>query len=221
MKSSNSNSKLCWFLASVLIPLQPSSHWKSYDYSKQKSNTVIWEQKQLKISVDQSSSPLVYSLPEPISLTEVLIKADYHGSFQKIPTNKTQGKRGADDFVLRFGLIFKGQNRLNWLQRQMAPDWLLAMEKQLPKNLGIKKVLFISTCQQQKLVGQKHSHFFNSLLEQECVTKLDKPGEFQLQKKFPSAQEIIGFWIASDGDDLKSKFELTIKSIEVNYNKKP
>ena len=104
---------------------------------------------------------------------------------------------------------------MSWMQRQMAPNWLVEMEKSLPKKWGISEVYFLTTCRQKKLVGKIREHFFNSMLKQKCVLHLSKPGPVNFSQSMDFKENILGLWIASDGDNLKQKFDLTIEKIEL------
>jgi hypothetical protein len=207
-------------LAMILIPLEESSQWKPFLFSNVAPNKVEFQDKQLKISVNNSASPLLYALKKPLWLESFLVKAKIEGDFPELKCSGVQGFKKCDDFILRFGLIVQGEKRLNWIQRQLAPEWLVEMEKQVPKAMGIEKVRFYSTCRQKKRLNEIRKHYMSSKFEEECITFLEGSKEFQLQKKLAQPVKVIGLWVGSDGDDLNESFELKIEAIQLNDNKK-
>ena len=204
-----------------MIPLGPSPQWNHYQFSGIAPNSVQWQSDQIRIEVDQTASPLLYTLKNEVLVKTLNVKAQILAPFPKIPTNRAQGQRNADDYILRFGLIVKGDDRLSWLQRRLAPSWLVEMEKQLPEKWGIEKVMFFTTCRQKKLLNQERSHFLSSKFAEKCVTFLEREGAFEIDVALGNPENVIGLWIGSDGDDLKSKFQLILEKIQLNYSKTP
>ncbi len=220
MKNSDSKKWTLSLFATFLIPLGPSERWKNYTFSDIKPNKVTFSEEAVTLMVNHSASPLLYNLPETLDTTSVQVKATLKDSLQPLPQGAQQGEKNYDDFILRVGLILKGDDRLSWLQRRVAPAWLIEMEKQLPEDIGIDKVLFYTTCRQKQLVNKKRNHFLSSKLEEKCVTLLDGTGEFEISVNLEKPKKVVGIWLASDGDDLKQKFQLQIHKIELNYSKK-
>ncbi len=220
MKNSDSRKWSLSLLATFLIPLGPSDRWKNYTFNDIKPNQVAFTEKAVTLTVDNSASPLLFNLPETLNTTSIRVSASLQGALRPIPQGSQQGEKKFDDFVLRVGLILKGDERLSWLQRRVAPNWLIEMENQLPAGVGIDKVLFYTTCRQKPLLNKKRSHFLSSKLEEKCVTLIDGPGDFEISVDLNVPEKVVGLWLASDGDDLKQKFQLQINKIEINYNKK-
>ncbi len=219
MKNSNKGRKYLPLWATLLIPLSPSSQWKNYQFNNIKPNSVTFSKAALRIQVNQSASPLLYSLSET-EVESIKVKAKVNETLKPLPKTAIQGEKGFDDFILRFGLIVKGDERLSWLQRRIAPNWLIEMEKQLPSDVGIKKVLFFTTCRQKAQLNKQRSHFLSSVLQETCVTLVESKGPFVIDVVLPAAENVVGLWLASDGDDLANRFTLEIEEILLNYNKK-
>ena len=59
-------------------------------------------------------------------------------------------------------------------------------------------------------IGGINPHFMNKKLQETCVSHLTQPGSFQIKKEFDREFEVLGLWVAADGDQLKNKFELKI-----------
>ena len=204
--------------AVMAIPVTtPGPDWHPYKYNNIKNNRIQHTQEALEIHVDQSASPLIYPFDRPIVVHGFSLEADLIGSPPKIPKDKQQGEKGFDDFVLRLGFIIKGENRLSFAQRWLAPQWLVDMEALLSNGMGIKEISFMTTCLQKANLGKKRQHSFNKKLKEHCIFHLEKEGPFQLNHNFKKPLTSLGLWISSDGDDTKSRFQLRIKSLNIHH----
>lgn len=206
---------LLW--VAMVLPMGQSDVWKRVDYANIPAHQVTRESTTMRIQIENSASPIVHTFHKPVWVTGVDVDASVKGSLIQIPKGIKQGQKSADDAVLRLGLIVRGDKKLNWLQRKIAPRWLLKLEKLMPQNYGINHVQFISTCLQKDLLHKKRTHYLDSSLKEECVTLLEKVGPFTLSKKWTQPLQVLGVWIATDGDDTQSRFELKINSIEISH----
>ena len=186
--------------------------WTSLSYRNIPANTVSASPAGLRIAVDRSAGPLVYRLPAPAEVKGFTVRAHWQGELN-VPPGETQGDKGADDFVLRFGLVEAGEQTLNWLQRRIAADWILELFRLAPKGSGVKKIDFYSTTQQAALLGRSRTHPLSDLLHETWITQLDGTGRFELTHSFSAPVRTLGLWISSDGDDTGATFELVIESI--------
>ena len=198
----------------VNIPLD-SQTWRLIDFGKIATNKLHHSEKSMTISVNESASPIVHQFKTPQKITGFKVRASLKTPLAKIPDGKTQGQSNADDFILRFGLIAKGNTKLGWIERQMAPAWLLEMEKMAPQGMGVESVYFYSTCRDQRLFKKPRQNPMHSSLKEECLAFLTAKGAFVLQKQLDTPIEAIGLWIAADGDNLKQSFELEIQEIQL------
>ncbi len=194
-----------------------SESWKIVDYGKIPAHLVSFADTSMQIQVQKSAAPIVYPFEKPLFVTGVQVQSSVSGALPHLPKGLQQGQKGADDATLRLGLIVRGDKKLNWFQRKIAPRWLLELEKLMPQNYGIRHVQFISTCQQRELLHKKRTHYLDSSLKEECVTFLEKAGPFTLSKKWTQPLQVLGVWIATDGDDTQSRFELNIHNIEISH----
>ena len=206
-----------WLFAFFLVPLESSQDWHQYNFKNIAPNVISHSSSGLKISVNQSASPLIFVFPKALSPQSLEIDAVFNGDLKIIPPNKSQGFKEHDDFLLRVGIIIEGRDRLNWFQRQLAPSWLADMEKMLPNNKGIDKVYFLTSCRQKKLLNKVRRHVLNTKLVEECVAYIKQNGSFKLKKSWSNSPKILGLWISSDGDDSQSRFEILIEKIKINY----
>jgi len=197
------------------VPVGELAAWKTLAFRNIAANTVTVNDEGLHIVVRKSASPLVYKLDAPLTVTGVTVEANWAGAL-KLPENTVQGEDGADDFVLKLGVVEAGDRKLNWLQRRIAADWLQQLFKLAPAGTGVRRINFLSTTQQQALVGSARVHPLNDLLYETRVTYLPSPGEFTMTYRFPEPVDVLGLWISADGDDTASNFDLQIRRITLH-----
>lgn len=196
----------------INIPLDDAKNWVQLAYRGLRPNGVEFDREAIRISVDQSASPLIYRLDQPVRLTGFSVKGSWQGRLQ-IPEDATQGVNSADDFVMKFGIVVAGDKRLNWFQKRIAAPWILRLYELAPDGGGISNIRFYSTTQQPELLGTSRTHPLSDLIFEERVLHLDSPGSFTLSKSFDEPTEALALWISSDGDDTGSTFEVAIDSI--------
>ena len=201
--------------AATEIPVSDLQRWTSLSFSSIPANTVSVQDGNLHIAVKQSASPLVYKLDEPLAVRSVAVKARWSGALN-IPPGAVQGEAGADDFILKLGIVEAGDRTLNWLQRRIAANWIQELFKLAPKGTGVERINFLSTTQQQNLLGSRRVHPLSDLLYESRITYLESPGEFEMVYQFAEPVVVLGLWISSDGDDTGSSFELSIERITLN-----
>jgi hypothetical protein len=201
--------------AAIEIPVSDRGQWTSLSFRNIPANTVTVDDGNLQISVNSSASPLVHKLNAPLAVTSVAVKARWSGKLN-IPQDAVQGESGADDFVLKLGIVEAGDRTLNWVQRRIAADWIQQLFKLAPKGTGVSRIHFLSTFQQQDLLGSQRIHPLSDLLYETRTTYLESPGEFEMVYQFEEPVEVLGLWISSDGDDTGSSFDLSIEQITLN-----
>ncbi len=201
--------------AATEIPVSDLRQWTILSYSSIPANTVAVEDGNLHIAVNKSASPLIYKLDEPLKVTSLTVKASWSGRLN-IPQNAVQGEAGADDFILKLGIVEAGDRTLNWLQRLIAADWIKQLFKLAPKGTGVERINFLSTTQQQNLIGTRREHPLNDLLFETRITWLEAQGGFEMEYQFEEPVVLLGLWISSDGDDTGSGFDLSIERITLN-----
>ncbi len=201
--------------AATEIPVSDLQQWTSLSYRNIPANTVAVVDGNLQISVNKSASPLIYKLDEPLAVMSLVVKARWSGKLN-IPQDAVQGDAGADDFILKFGIVEAGERTLNWLQRRTAADWIQRLFKLAPKGSGVERINFLSTTRQQNLLGSRRIHPLNDLLYETRITYLESPGEFEMVYQFEEPVVVLGLWISSDGDDTGSSFDLYIERITLN-----
>lgn len=205
--------------AFLIIPLNEPSGWTPFKFMNAQPNQVTFDKTGMNIKVNNSASPILYPFKEAHLIKKIELKAKFIGSLPKMNDKVRQGNGNYDDFILRFGLIYQGNDRLNWIQRQLAPTWLVDMEKLLPKAMGIKEVHFYTTCLQEKLLNKTRRHMLHDKFVEECILHLKEPGDFQIIKEITSPKAVIGLWVASDADEMGNQFTLQIQEIKLTTEK--
>lgn len=198
----------------VIIPLNVN-HWKQFEFRNIKPNIVTTTNQNgdhLKISVSESASPLIYKFEKPkkiksISVDATLLRGDLnlHGI--------SQGESGADDFILRVGLVAKGNQQLNFLQKIVAPLWIKELHRLGKDSTGIEKIYFYNVSSGD-LSWKDRVHPRSKLIAEKIVKKIDG-NKIQFNVNTDLEKEYLGLWISSDGDDSKSNFELQIDKIMI------
>jgi len=197
------------------VPVNSMDRWITLSFSSIEANEVSVRNDALLVKVDGSASPLVYQLDAPTAVTGVTVVASWTGELQ-VPEGLAQGEEGADDFVLKFGVVEAGEQTLNWLQRRVAADWIKQLFRLAPEGLGVERINFLSTTQDADLLGSTRIHPLSDLLYEQRVTYLEKSGEFELTQQFDDSVDVLGLWISADGDDTDSRFDLQIEQITLH-----
>lgn len=204
-------------VATVDIPVNDLTGWTSLSFDKITPNEVAIDSGALHIGVHGSASPLIYGFESPLRLTGITVVANWSGALD-IPAGLTQGDKNADDFVLKFGVVEAGDRTLNWLQQRIAADWIKQLFRLAPQDSGVRRINFLATTQQAKLVGSTRTHPLSELLAESRILHLQSPGRFEIKYEFPATVEALGLWISADGDDTGSIFDLHIERITLSTN---
>lgn len=197
------------------IPVSDLQQWTSLSFTRIPANSVAVVDGNLHISVNKSASPLIYEFDEPLVVTSLAVKARWSGTLN-IPQDAVQGEAGADDFILKLGIVEAGERTLNWLQRRIAADWVRQLFKLAPQGTGVERIHFLTTTQQHNLIGSHRTHPLNDLMYETRITYLESPDEFEMVYQFEEPVVVLGLWIAADGDDTGSSFDLFIERITLH-----
>jgi hypothetical protein len=205
------------------IPLnlldKPESHeqgWKIIHFQNKPPNKVKSDEDGLHIGVDSSADLLAYSFDEPMEVNGVLLQGSVTG-LPKIPEDKQQGDKQADDFAIRFGLVISGTKKLSRMDKYFASELVKRLCELVPKSQGIDHVLFLNLANDPPPEWQKRIHPIGKELirEQICIVK-NKPGDFVIKAIFPKPCTVLALCIICDGDDTKSKYLVNVNNIQLN-----
>lgn len=187
-------------------------NWHMVHYSKIKANIVIQKENNLEVSVDNSSSAIVYKFDQVEMIKQIQIMAKMQGFINYL--DKDPGSDHADDFPIRLGFILKGDKKLNFFQRIVAPNWLVELDKISAPLGGIDKVYnLIFYTNKPSFKHREHpssSYFYEEVAEQILNSKLEA------KHNFDQALPVIGIWLSSDGDNTSSKFTILIERVKIN-----
>ncbi len=187
------------------------SKWSLVTYSKIKPNTLKQRKMGLEIIVNNSSSALVYKFPQPVKIRNIKIKAQLKGNLNY--KRKAPGSKNADDFPLRLGIILKGKKTLNFIQKTIAPNWLIKLDKMASNHGGFKSIysLIFHT---NKPLFHKRKHPLSPYFIEQIGGKFNH-SKLNVLHSYKETYEIIGLWISSDGDDTNSSYKVIINELSV------
>ena len=195
----------------TVVPLDPEM-WKLISYDGIRPNQIKKLDKSMEIQVDSSAAPVVYKLKKPQKVTRVKFNALLEGKLKY--GNKKAGAKGADDFPLRVGLVVKGDKKLGTLKKWIAPDWVIELYNLAPKGEGIDKIYFLNVTAYQVAEFEERRHPLSDLFIEKIVGKFEN-SKVDIDYKLEKPLDVMALWISSDGDDIKSSFQVKINSLEI------
>jgi hypothetical protein len=165
----------------------------------------------MKVTVNQSASPIIYPLDDPKTVTRVSVTGTL-SNLLDVPLNN-QGQKSNDDFSLKIGLVVAGEKTLNPLQKIFSAKWIKTLFDLAPEGTGVDRIYFLNAVQHKNLLGQQRQHPLSELIYENNVWLLDKSGDFSLDYQLESPQKVIAIWLSIDGDDTQSRYTTTINSL--------
>ena len=196
-----------------IVPLHSSSEWIIEKYRNIKPSHVEINGS-VTIQVNKSASPTfyVFEAAKKVKGFEVVFETS---SLPKIPDNKVQGDKGADDFVFRLGLVESGKKKPPKFQLMFAPDWLNTLVKSFSGNRGLGKVYFFNVANKPKPDWSTRTHPASDILKEEIVMELETSGSVTMKHSLKNELSVEGLWLSADGDDTDSEFSVIIKKIRL------
>ena len=206
------------FLLMAVFTVPLTKNWEMLKFSRLKASAFQTSNKKLKISVNQSSSPLIQKFKTPVTFTRVIAKGEIKNGSINLKEDQKQGifkkKSITDDYALRLGLVLEGKNRKpKFLPTFMMPSWIKKMFSLAPKNKGIDKIYFLKVVHNTSHIGDKRTHPLHKYLFEEAITQA-KSGEFTIDKTFESPKTAYGLWLSANGEGTLSQFDTIINKIE-------
>lgn len=207
-------------VSALEVPVDDLQPWTILSFNKIPPNEVSVDEDALLIRVRSSASPLIYRLDKPTRITGFSVGASWTGDLG-LPEGAIEGDRNADDFVLKFGIVESGDQRLNWLQRKIAADWIKQLFRLAPKDSGVRRIHFLSTTQQKAQLGAGRIHPLSDLIYETRITFLEEQGPFSMNYQFKEPVDTLALWLSADGDDTGSSFDLRIGHITLHTSELP
>ncbi len=189
--------------------------WQVLSYSGITPNQFQFEKSHLKLKIDKSASPLIYPLKKPINVKELSFKGRVQG---QLNLKEKQGEKGSDDFLLRVGLVYEGEQTLNWFQKKIAASWIIKLFELAPSGTGVSHIQFYNIYSDDRLNGVSRTHPLSELIKESMVAKVDNQQEFEVKINIEQKRKVLAIWISSDGDDTNSQFEVLINSLSLQSN---
>ncbi len=209
-------------LRSIQIPLKLSKSknnehcWKVIQFQNKLPNKIVSDKEGLHIGVDSSVNLLAYCLDEPVDVNGVLLHGTVTG-LPRIRENKQQGDKKADDFAIRFGLVISGTKKLSKIDKLFAPELVKRLCELAPNSKGIDHVLFLNLANDPPPKWRNRIHpVGRGLLRERVVCISNEQGDFTLKAEFQQPCTVLALCIISDGDDTKSKYQVTVRNIQLN-----
>lgn len=203
-------------LAAIAIPMEKAD-WQTLSYSSLPKHKLTFNSSSMTINVDKSAMPLIYPLKSQPLVSSICIKGEKKGQIN-IKDTKKQGEKGIDDFVIRLGIVEKGDETLNWFKKKIAADWVLKLFSLAKDGEGVNKIHFFTAVQDKSLVDKKREHPLGKglMLEKNVWHLPVKANSFDFKHKLDKPLESLAIWLSTDGDDTDSSFELKINSLSLN-----
>jgi hypothetical protein len=190
--------------------------WKVLKFKNRKPNKVVCDEKGLHVKVQCSANLLVYPLDVQTEVNSIILQGAVTG-LPRIPEGKKQGDKRADDFAIRFGLVIAGKKRLNPIEKIFASELVRYLFAQAPKSKGLDHVLFLNLANEPAPKWQKRTHpIGKGLLREQVACVKDTAGDFIIKAEFQKPLQALALCIICDGDHTKSEFQVTVKDIQLN-----
>ena len=194
-------------------PLGKPERWEFLSFREIPANDVSFVDGAMVIDVNQSSSPLIYPLDQPVNIDKITLNLEVDGELNL--AEQQQGEKGADDFVFRLGVVYAGDRQLTGFQKVMAPEWVKRLFQLAPDASGVDRIHFFNVYSDDRLAGEERIHPLSELItEQFSVRRSSKPLSLNLKPR--DDKKIVALWISSDGDDTDSSFRVTLKDLTLS-----
>jgi len=189
-----------------------SQEWVELKYKNIPANTVTYNSSSIDIKVNQSASPLVHKLSEPLMIEEFDFQLKVSGEIPAKPNEKI----GEDSFF-RLGLVATGDKKLNWWEKKLASDWVLKLFSMAPKGIGLDKIYFFNVGSQASQLGSQRLHPKSDLMLEKIIAakKTGTEEVLEVNHRLSQPLNVVALWISSDGDDTKSQFSVTLQKLSL------
>ncbi|MHC4565375.1 MAG: hypothetical protein ACYTE3_06405 [Planctomycetota bacterium] len=190
--------------------------WKVVRFKNIPANKWQSDEDGLHARVQHSADLLAYCFEEQKQVRRILLRGSVTG-LPIIPKGQMQGDEKADDFAIRFGLVVTGKRRLGRRERFFAPELVKRLSELVPKSQGIDHVLFLNLANDPGPKWRKRIHRLGKgMIREQIACIRSRPGQFTIDVQFDKPLKVLALCIVSDGDHTKSKFQVTVKDIQLN-----
>lgn len=200
--------------ALLALPLASPLDWIEWGYRGLARHEVTRSAAGLRVSVNHSAGAIAYRLQAPVTVTGLSATGRLEGRLAV--TGPLQGQPGHDDYALRVGLVTKGDRRLGFFQRRLAPAWVRTLHDMAPAGSGISDVQFFNLGVEGATLNRQRRHPLHELLRETVVAVPCSDGTFSFTVALNTPVEVLGIWIGTDGDDTRSTFTLLLTSLTLD-----
>ncbi|MFY9313942.1 MAG: hypothetical protein WAO95_00105 [Burkholderiales bacterium] len=197
------------------VPLADAGAWQQLHYRNRPPHKLRFSASGLRLDVEGSAMPLIHPLPAKLRVAGVRVRGRIDGAFT-VPPGK-QGEEKFDDYVFRLGLVEPGERRLNFLQRQVAAEWVRRLYALAPEGTGIAGIRFLNVGADPAHLGRERQHPLSDLVTERVVALPAPDGRIDFSYRFERPIEAIAVWLSSDGDDTGARYGIDIESIELAF----
>jgi hypothetical protein len=195
------------------VPLADEKAWQQLQYRNRPAHKLRFSPAGLRMDVEGSAMPLIYPLPAKQRVAGVRVRGRVEGRLALPPGR--QGEEKFDDYLFRVGLVEAGDKRLNFVQRQVAAEWVRRLYALAPEGTGISGIRFLNVGSDPAHVGRQRRHPLSELITERVVALPAADGRIDFVHRFEQPVEAIALWLSSDGDDTGARFGVDIESIEL------
>ena len=191
-----------------------TENFEHIKFKRIKANNYTFQNQQLKINVDNSSSFLLMPFDQAQVINQISFQWRSIGE-PAIRSAEHEEKRDGDDAVFKVALLLKADKRsFTSAFNPLIPAWMKHVDKLL--TLPSEEMVYL-------VVGAKHAagqHWVNPYNDRvqmvSMKNKIGSNGWVNASYTFKRPLEVVGLWLMSDGDNTHSKFTATVKNIVVN-----
>ena len=201
--------------APLSVPLDRADGWQVLSYSSITPHEVEFTAEGMTIDVRNSASPIIYPI-EPQTVSSLTASVEITGDLNL--KSQTQGTEGNDDFLFRIGLVYEGEQTLNFIQRSFAASWVKTLFDLAPEGTGVDRIQFFNVYSDPSLANSEQDHPLSELMRERQVAYLPAAGggesrEVRFDIQPPTDRRVLALWLSSDGDDTQSSFRVTVREI--------
>lgn len=195
------------------LPLNLSEGWNVLAYKKIPPHRVQFSETGLHVDVKKSAAPVIYKLPKEMKVSELEVTGRIEGVLK---LSGRQGEKKQDDFLLRVGLVVRGDKKLNFIQRRLAPRWVLELHQLAPEGGGVDRIEFFNVVSDPALQGRSRRHPLSDLLVENFIwtdADIKDDGAFSFRTAIKKTLDVVAVWISIDGDDTGSEYKVNLTSL--------
>jgi hypothetical protein len=195
------------------VPLTDAKAWQLLEYRNRPPHKLRFSPAGLHIEVEGSAMPLIHPLAAKLRVAGVRVRGRVTGALA-IPPGR-QGEEKFDDYVFRLGLVEPGERRLNFVQRQVAAEWVRRLYALAPEGTGITGIRFLNVGADPSHLGRERRHPLSELITEKVVALPAAGGRIDFEVRFERPIDAIAVWLSSDGDDTGARYGVDLESIEL------